>query len=95
MPKLTIHPFVFAGLLLAAVIAKAQDPHFAGVEDMNIWYNPALKTNKVPLTHVSVRSVKYPNIISYTSKAATIELPLIFKKNDEDDIFFKNLAAGN
>src|SRR4051812_46355058 len=95
MLKITTRLSIFAVLLLTVTVAKGQDPHFAGVQDMNIWYNPALKINKVPQAYVSLRSVKYPNIISYTSKAATIELPMVSKKEtDYDNVFFLNLSAG-
>ncbi len=86
---------IFTGMLLWAAFATGQCPHFAGVQDMNIWYNPALKVNKIPLAHVSVRSVNYRNIISYTSKILTIELPLVSNEADDfDNIPFMNLAAG-
>lgn len=95
MPKMIYCCSLIAGLLLTTNIAKAQDPHFASVQDMNIWYNPALKTNKVPLAHVSFRNVKYPNIISYNSKAITFELPFVNKeKTDYNNIPFVNLAFG-
>jgi len=75
--------------------AHSQDAHFNGVQDMIIWYNPSLKTNKVPDAHASIRSVNYPNVIAYSSKAATIDLPLISRdKSADDNIFFFNLAAG-
>jgi hypothetical protein len=86
---------IFTGMLLTTVFAAGQCPHFAGVQDVSIWYNPAMKVNKVPLAHVSVRSVRYPNIISYTSKILTIELPLVSNDADDlDNIPFMNLAAG-
>lgn len=95
MLKITIRFSVFTGLLLVVTFVKAQDPHFSNVKDMNIWYNPALKVNKTPQVNVSLRSVKYPNIIAYTSKAATIELPLVSnEETDDDNTYFLNLAAG-
>ena len=81
--------------LLAPFVSRSQDPHFAGVQDMGIWYNPSLKTNKVPDAYIRIRNVKYPDITSYSSKVATIELPLIGRDKDfEDNIFFANIAAG-
>ena len=86
--------FIFSGLLLV-VFAKAQDPHFGGQQDMNIWYNPALKINKFPLVHFNMRSVSYPNIISYTSKAITFELPFVGKDvTDYNNVPFVNFSAG-
>ncbi|MEO8710546.1 MAG: hypothetical protein ABI405_00415 [Parafilimonas sp.] len=94
MVKLTTCFFIFACLLLAE-FAKAQDPHFGGQQDMNTWYNPALKIEKFPLVHFNMRNVSYPNIISYTSKALTFELPFVGKDaTDYNDIPFVNLSVG-
>ncbi|MEP6683252.1 MAG: hypothetical protein ABJA35_08330 [Parafilimonas sp.] len=94
MIKPTTCFFIFSSLLLV-VFAKAQDPHFGGQQVMNIWYNPALKINKFPLVHINMRSVSYPNIISYTSKAITFELPFVGKNvTDYNNISFVNFSAG-
>ncbi|MEO6001483.1 MAG: hypothetical protein ABIN89_31815, partial [Chitinophagaceae bacterium] len=95
MVKTVVRLSIIITAVLVIIDAKGQDPHFAGTQDMNIWYNPALKINKVPDAHISIRNVTYPNIIAYSSKAATIELPLISReKEEEENIFFMNLAAG-
>ena len=87
--------FLFTGFLMPAAGALAQDVHFAQVQDMNIWNNPALKTNKIPVVRANMRSVKYQGITAYTSKAASIELPLIgVDKDPRDVISFMNLAVG-
>ena len=58
---------------------------------MNIWYNPALKTNKEMNLRVNLRNVNYQNMTAYTSGAATFELPLIGKaKKDMDNTSFMN-----
>jgi hypothetical protein len=79
---------------MTAAGVHGQDVYFAGVQDMNIWYNPALKTNKVSLLHANFRSVNYQGITAYTSKAATIELPLSSHDKKEDNIGYANLAVG-
>ena len=85
---------IFAGLLITTGAVKAQDVHYAGVQDMNIWYNPALKTNKMSVLHANFRSVNYQGITAYSSKAATIELPLSSHDNTEVNIGYANLAIG-
>jgi type IX secretion system PorP/SprF family membrane protein len=73
----------------------AQDVHYADVQDMKIWYNPSLKTNKTTDLHADLRSVNYQGFTAYTSKAATIELPLASTERKEtDNIPFANLAIG-
>ena len=84
-----------AFLLTVAVETNGQDVHYAAVQDMNIWYNPALKTNKLAVLHANFRSVNYEGITAYTSKAATIELPLTTsEKKETGNIPFVNLAVG-
>jgi type IX secretion system PorP/SprF family membrane protein len=79
-------------LLLSVAGAKAQEVHFAQVKDLNLWYNPALKTNKLPLANINIRNVQYKHIVSYSNKAATVELP--FTGTEEDNSGFLSVAAG-
>jgi len=83
--------------ILLAIVAetRGQDAYYAAVQDMNIWYNPALKTNKLAVLHANFRSVNYEGITAYNSKAATVELPLTTsEKKETDNIPFVNLAIG-
>jgi len=61
---------------------------------MNVWYNPALKTNKLTLVNANFQNVKYQGVTSYTSKAASIEIPLGGVNSYEDNASFSNLAVG-
>ena len=80
---------------LSAICATAQGPHFSAPEEMNIWYNPALKTNKHPQAQLHFKTVSYPGILTYTNKAASIDLPMISREAiTTDNIFFANLSAG-
>jgi hypothetical protein len=82
-------------VLAAAAETRGQDVYYAAVQDMNIWYNPALKTNKLALLHANFRSVNYEGFTAYTSKAATLELPLTTsEKKETDNISFVNLGVG-
>ena len=86
---------ILTGLLMAAVHTNGQDVHFAAVQDVSMWYNPSLKINQIPQVHVNIRSVNYQGIIAYTSKAASIDLPLVSNtKKDGDVSGFANITAG-
>jgi hypothetical protein len=61
---------------------------------MNVWYNPALKTNKLTLVNANIRNVKYQGVTSYTSKAASIEIPLGSANSYENNTGFSNLTVG-
>ena len=54
--------------------------------ELNILYNPALKTDKTAKTYVGFRTINYPGIISYSSKLIAIELPLVPKNEDFNDV---------
>ncbi|MBO9202031.1 MULTISPECIES: hypothetical protein [Niastella] len=77
------------------VFTKAQDPHALGIEQMKLWYNPALKTDTLPVTHVMLHNVNYPGILSTKSKSITLEL--VFERNIEtvsNTFPFFTLTAG-
>jgi hypothetical protein len=95
MIKISGRYFILTILLLTVLFTKAQEPHYAGVQAMNTWYNPSLKTDKIVRSHIGIHSVNYPNIISYISKTLSIELPLINKKETDDgNSYFFNFSAG-
>jgi len=56
------------------------------LQDFNLLYNPALKTDKTLKTYAGFRTVNYPGIISYSSKLIAIELPLVPSDADFNDI---------
>lgn len=81
--------------MFTASYTNGQEPHYAGVQSMNIWYNPSLKIDKIVRTHIASRRVKYPNIISYSSKALSLEVPLVNKKEtDYENSYFFSFALG-
>lgn len=86
---------VLVVLLAAAAETRGQDVYYAAVQDMDIWYNPALKTNKLAVLHANFRNVNYEGFAAYNSKAATLELPLTTsEKKVTDNVPFVNLAIG-
>lgn len=88
----------FALLTMMAMtikIAKGQDPHAIGIESMKIWYNPALKTDKETLVNFNYRKVNFPNLLAYTSKSATLELPMSpADESNDDNVHFFSLSVG-
>ena len=87
--------FTFIVSALPPVIAKAQDPHFSTVQDLNTWYNPSLKTSPRPQACINIRSVNYQGIVAYTAKSASIDLPLVSNSRQEGDIApFANVTVG-
>ena len=82
-------------LLGIVVFTNAQDPHALGIEQMKLWYNPALKTDTLPVGHVMLHNVNYPGVLSTKSKSITLEL--VFERNIEtvsNTVPFFTLTAG-
>lgn len=86
--------FKTIALTLSASLLHGQDIHMPALQELNILYNPALKTDKTVKTFVGFRTVTYPGIISYASKLIAIELPLVPKNEDFTDVTrYFNIAA--
>lgn len=78
-----------------AMYTNGQDPHSKGIEQMKLWYNPALQTDTTSEAHVLLNKVNYPGILSTTTRSIT--LALVFERNIETvspTIPFITLAAG-
>lgn len=64
------------------------------LQELNILYNPALKTDKTAKSYVGFRTVNYPHVISYASKLIAIEIPLVPVNEDFTDVTrYVNIAA--
>ena len=85
---------LFIFMLGLAIYTNGQDPHAMGIEQMQIWYNPALKTDTMPEAHVTLHKVNYPGVLSTTSKSITLKL--VFERNIETvaAVPFFTLSAG-
>lgn len=81
--------FCFTGL------ARGQEVNFSRVQDMTMWYNQSLKTDKQNNLVLNYRSVQYGGQIAYNSVAAMFDMPLLSKdaKNKSNSGYF-SLSAG-
>ena len=66
--------------VLLGELAGAQEINFSRVQDMTIWYNQSLKTDKNSDIRFNLRSVKYDGMMAYKSVAAMVDLPLLSKE---------------
>lgn len=60
-------------------VARGQEINFSRVQDMAIWYNQSLKTDKESSLKLNYRNVQYGGMIAYNSVAAMFDMPLISK----------------
>ena len=73
---------LLSGILLAG-IASAQEINFSRVQDMAIWYNQSLKTDKQNSLKLNYRNVKYGGLIAYNSISAMVDMPILSKAKKE------------
>ena len=71
-------------------LARGQEINFSRVQDMTIWYNQSLKTDKQNSLKLNYRSVRYGGQIAYNSVAALFDMPLLSKegKNKPNSGYF-------
>jgi type IX secretion system PorP/SprF family membrane protein len=71
--------YIIVWLCLLSGIARGQEINFSRVQDMAIWYNQSLKTDKQNSLKLNYRSVQYGGQIAYNSVAAMFDMPLLSK----------------
>src|ERR1700761_8063048 len=82
-------------LLAATGVAHAQEINFSRVQDMTIWYNQSLKTDKQNTLNLNYRSVTFGGSIAYNSVAALFSMPLLSKAaKDKPNSGYLSLSAG-
>ena len=81
--------FVLTGL------ARGQEINFSRVQDMAIWYNQSLKTDKQSSLKLNYRNVQYGGQIAYNSVAALFDMPLLSKEaKGKPNAGYFSLSAG-
>jgi type IX secretion system PorP/SprF family membrane protein len=75
--------FLVLALALYNLIAHAQEMNFSRVQDMAIWYNQSLKTDKQMSLKLNYRNVNYQGLLAYNSVCAILDAPLLSKSAKE------------
>lgn len=82
-------------LLGLSGLARGQEINFSRVQDMTIWYNQSLKTDKQNSLGLNYRSVQYGGQIAYNSVAALFSMPLLSKDaKEKPNSGYFSLSAG-
>jgi type IX secretion system PorP/SprF family membrane protein len=82
-------------LVLFAGAACAQEINFSRVQDMTIWYNQSLKTDKMNSLKLNYRNVQYAGAIAYNSVSAMFDMPLLSKAaKDKRNSSYFSISAG-
>lgn len=82
-------------LVLISGAAFAQEVNFSRVQDMTIWYNQSLKTDKLNSLKLNYRDVQYAGAIAYNSVSAMFDMPLLSKAaKDKRNAGFFSISAG-
>jgi hypothetical protein len=86
---------LIAGLIFVTSTACAQEINFSRVQDMAIWYNQSLKTDKLNSLKLNYRNVQYAGEIAYNSVSAMFDLPLLSKAaKDKRNAGYFSLSGG-
>lgn len=70
-------------MVLCTAAIHAQEINFSRVQDMAVWYNQSLKTDKQNSVKLNYRNVSYQGLVAYNSVAAMADIPLISKEKKE------------
>lgn len=86
-------------LLLTGVLwagtTLAQEINFSRVQDMAIWYNQSLKTDKQNSVKLNYRNVQYGGLIAYNSISVMADMPILSKsKREADNVGYFSASAG-
>ncbi|MHA4806729.1 PorP/SprF family type IX secretion system membrane protein [Flavitalea flava] len=87
--------FTILCLFILTDIARGQEINFSRVQDMALWYNQSLKTDKQTSLKLNYRNVQYGGLIAYNSVAAMFDMPLLSKdgKSKANSGYF-SISAG-
>src|SRR5882757_1549515 len=87
--------YIILFLLLLAGLAHGQEINFSRVQDMAIWYNQSLKTDKQNSLKLNYRNVQYGGLIAYNSVCAMFDMPLLSKAaKDKSNSGYFSVSAG-
>src|ERR1700759_3065741 len=72
--------YIILCIFLGTGIARGQEINFSRVQDMTIWYNQSLKTDKQNSLKLNFRNVQYGGQIAYNSVSALFDMPILSKE---------------
>lgn len=85
-------------IFMLSVMAGAQEINFSRVQDMKVWYNQSLKTDKNNSLKLNFRNVQYEGVIAYNSISAMADIPLLSapqKEKERSGYFSVSLGAAS
>jgi len=87
--------YIILSLLLLSGVACSQEINFSRVQDMAIWYNQSLKTDKQSSLKLNYRNVQYSGMIAYNSVAAMFDMALVSREGrSKPNSGYFSLSAG-
>ena len=86
--------YILLSLLTLATAARSQEINFSRIQDMTVWYNQSLKTDKNNTVKFNMRNVRYDGMMAYKSMSAMVDVPLVSSEMKENHEGFISLSAG-
>ncbi|MDR3715732.1 MAG: type IX secretion system membrane protein PorP/SprF [Puia sp.] len=81
--------------VLFSLVSRAQEINFSRVQDMTVWYNQSLKTDKQDNVILNYRNVQFGGAIAYNSVSAMGNIPLLSKTaKDQPNSGYFSLSVG-
>lgn len=77
--------WLLLNVFLMASVASAQEINFSRVQDMTVWYNQSLKTDKNNTLKLNFRNVQYAGAVAYNSIAAMADIPVLSAAGKEKE----------
>jgi len=78
------------------VVLRAQDVHFADVQQMAQWYNQAIKTDRLRDFKANIRDIQYENAVAFKTGTVLCNITMLKKADrlSQDGKSYMNISAG-
>ena len=87
--------WIILSLFLLSGICQAQEINFSRIQDMTLWYNQSLKTDKLNSLVLNYRNIQYNGLIAYNSIAALYDMPLLSRAaRDKSNSGYFSITVG-
>ncbi len=80
--------------MITVAVLNAQEINFARVQDMAIWYNQSLKTDKENTLRINYRNVQLAGLIAYNSISAMVDVPIVKREQKQQEKGYFSVSFG-
>lgn len=81
-------------IAITSLSIEAQEINYARIQDMAIWYNQSLKTDKENTLRLNYRNVQMAGLIAFNSISAMVDVPIVKKGDKQSEKGYFNVSVG-